>query len=45
MECLTRELGASSAVYNRFRFWEAQGFFQKVWQAELQHYNELVGIA
>lgn len=42
---LPRELGASSTVYDRFRFWEALGFFQRLWQAELQHYDELVGIA
>ncbi len=28
-----------------FREWEAQGVFQRLWQAELQHYDELVGIA
>src|SRR5690348_1953098 len=42
---LPRELGASSTVYDRFRNWEAQGFFQRLWQAELQHYDELQGIA
>src|SRR5205085_6445482 len=42
---LPRELGASSTVYDRFRDWEAQGFFQRLWQAELQHYDELIGIA
>jgi len=42
---LPRELGASSTVYDRFRFWETQDFFQRVWQVELQHYDELVGIA
>jgi putative transposase len=42
---LPRELGASSTVYDRFRDWEEQGFFQRVWQAELQHDDELVGIA
>ena len=42
---LPRELGASSTVYDRFRTWEAQGFFHRLWQAELQHYDELQGIA
>ena len=42
---LPRELGASSTVYDRFRDWEAQGFFQRLWQAELHHYDELIGIA
>lgn len=41
---LPREMGASSTVYDRFRQWEAQGFFQRVWQAELEHYDELIGI-
>jgi putative transposase len=41
---LPRELGASSTVYDRFREWEAQGFFQRVWQAGLQQYDDLVGI-
>jgi putative transposase len=40
---LPRELGASSTVYDRFRQWEAQGFFQRLWQAELLHYDELLG--
>ena len=41
---LPRELGASSTVYDRFRQWEEQGFFQRLWQAGLQEYDELVGI-
>src|ERR1043166_9518402 len=27
---LPRELGASSTVYDRFRWWESQGFFQQM---------------
>jgi putative transposase len=42
---LPRELGASSTVYDRFREWEAQGFFQRLWQAGLQHYDDLIGIS
>ena len=42
---LPRELGASSTVFDRFRVWEAQGFFEWVWQADLAHDDELVGIA
>jgi putative transposase len=42
---LPRELGASSTVYDRFRLWESQGFFQRLWQAGLQHSDELEGIA
>lgn len=41
---LPRELGASSTVYDRFRLWEAQGFFLRVWQAGLHTYDELQGI-
>jgi putative transposase len=41
---LPRELGASSTVYDRFRWWESQGFFQRLWQAGLQEYDELAGI-
>ncbi len=41
---LPRELGASSTVYDRFRWWESQGFFLRVWQAGLQEYDELAGI-
>lgn len=42
---LPRELGASSTVYDRFREWEAQGVFQRLWQAGLQQYDDLEGIA
>jgi putative transposase len=41
---LPRELGASSTVYDRFRCWESQGFFQRLWQAGLQEYDERAGI-
>jgi putative transposase len=41
---LPRELGASSTVYDRFRQWESQGFFQRLWQAGLAEYDELAGI-
>ena len=41
---LPRELGASTTVYDRFRLWEKQGFFDRLWQAGLQEYDELVGI-
>ena len=32
---LPRELGASSTVYDRFRWWESQEVFQRLWQAGL----------
>jgi putative transposase len=41
---LPRELGASSTVYDRFRWWESQGFFLRLWQVGLQEYDELAGI-
>jgi putative transposase len=41
---LPRELGASTTVYDRFRFWMAAGFFQQLWAAGLQEFEELVGI-
>jgi putative transposase len=42
---LPRELGASTTVYDRFRLWERQGVFDRLWQAGLQEYDELEGIA
>jgi putative transposase len=42
---LPRELGASTTVYDRFRLWEQQGVFEHIWQAGLQEYDELEGIA
>jgi putative transposase len=42
---LPRELGASTTVYDRFRLWEQQGVFERIWQAGLQEYDELEGIA
>ena len=41
---LPRELGASSTVYDRFRLWESQGFFLRLWHAGLQEDDELQGI-
>lgn len=42
---LPRELGASTTVYDRVRLWEEQGVFERIWQAGLQEYDELEGIA
>ena len=42
---LPRELGACTTVYDRFRLWEQQGMFERIWQAGLQEYDELEGIA
>ena len=41
---LPRERGASTTVYNRFRLWETQGLFMRLWQNGLQEYDELVGL-
>jgi putative transposase len=41
---LPRERGASTTVYNRFRLWEKQGFFMRLWQNGLQEFDDLVGI-
>jgi putative transposase len=41
---LPRALGASTTVYDRFRLWEADGLFQRMWAAGLQAFDELVGI-
>ena len=41
---LPRELAASSTAHDRFQEWERAGFFQALWQAGLQDYDELQGI-
>jgi putative transposase len=41
---LPRERGASTTVYDRFRLWESQGFFRRLWQSGLQEFDELVGL-
>jgi|SRR5579859_126394 len=41
---LPRALGASTTVYDRFRLWEAEGLFQRMWAAGLQEFDEVVGI-
>lgn len=46
MECLATRTGSIEyGSHDRFRNWEAQGFFHRLWQAELQHYDELAGKA
>jgi putative transposase len=42
---LPRELGACTTVYDRFRLWEQQGLFERIWQGGVQAYDELEGIA
>lgn len=41
---LPREIGASTTMYDRFRAWERDGFFVRLWAAGLAEYEELVGI-
>ncbi len=41
---MPRELGASSTGSDRFRLWERQGVFTRLWQAGLQEYDELAGL-
>ena len=41
---LPREMGASSTVHERFQQWEREGFFERLWEEELAHYDELEGI-
>lgn len=41
---LPQELGASSTVHERFQEWERAGFFERLWEEELAHYDELEGI-
>ncbi len=41
---LPRELGASSTVYDRFRLWESQGVFERLWAAGLEAFEEVEGL-
>jgi putative transposase len=41
---LPRELGASSAVHDRFQEWARAGLFQALWEAGLAEHDELAGI-
>jgi len=41
---LPREIGAGTTVYDRFRLWLDAGFFQRLWEAGLAEFDELVGI-
>ena len=41
---LPRAIGASTTVYDRFRAWERDGFFARLWAAGLGEFDELVGI-
>jgi putative transposase len=41
---LPKEMGASSTVHERFQEWERAGLFERLWEQELAHYDELEGI-
>jgi len=41
---LPKEMGASSTVHERFQEWERAGLFERLWEDELCHYDELEGI-
>jgi len=41
---LPHAIGASTTVYDRFRAWERDGFFERLWAAGLAEFDELVGI-
>ena len=41
---MPHEMGASTTVYDRFRLWEQQGVFVRLWQVSLQEYDELHGL-
>ncbi len=41
---LPRTIGASTTVYDRFRAWERDGFFTRLWVAGLAEFDDLVGI-
>jgi putative transposase len=41
---LPHAIGASTTVDDRFRAWEADGFFARLWAAGLAEFDELVGI-
>ncbi len=41
---LPREVGASTTVYDRFRWWLADGVFLRLWRAGLTEFEELEGL-
>ena len=44
MECAAVGIGSLHPVYDRFRLWEQQGVFERIWQAGLEEYDDLEGI-
>jgi transposase len=43
-KALPKAFGSSSAVHRYFQFWCKQGFFQALWVAGLEQYDEVKGI-
>jgi len=43
-KALPKEFGSSSSVHRYFRYWCEKGFFQSLWVAGLEHYDEVRGI-
>ncbi|MDR0688898.1 MAG: transposase [Spirochaetaceae bacterium] len=43
-KALPKEFGSSSSIHRYFRFWCEQGFFQAMWVAGLEKYDEVQGI-
>jgi len=43
-KALPKEFGSSSSVHRYFRYWCEKGFFQSLWVAGLERYNEVRGI-
>ena len=43
-KALPKEFGSSSAIHRYFLFWCEQGFFQAMWLAGLERYDEIQGI-
>ena len=41
---LPREVGASTTVYDRFRWWLADGVFLRLWRAGLAEFEDLEGL-
>ncbi len=41
---LPREVAASSTAYDRFRLWESQGVFERLWAAGLEEFDEAEGL-
>src|SRR5271167_523226 len=41
---LPRELAAPSTAYDRFRLWESQGVFERLWAAGLEAFDEVEGL-